>query len=68
MWEVDHIKVLDDGTVIFGFTKIGTYLVNAPEEIFFLASKNLLSASDPEEVSWTMYVAHSQFNTSSKLA
>ena len=27
MWEVDHIKHVGEGGVVFGFTKIGTYAV-----------------------------------------
>ena len=38
------------GSVMFGFTKIGTYAVAAPEEIFFAVSHNLLSAEKPEDV------------------
>jgi hypothetical protein len=35
MWEVDHIKQ-HKGRVMFGFTKIGTYAVAPPEEIYIL--------------------------------
>ena len=52
MWEVDHVKQLQDGTTLFAFTKIGTYAVAAPEEIFVIASKNLLSEEDPTKVVW----------------
>lgn len=33
LWEqVDHVKVMDDNTTaIVGFTKIGTYVQNAPQ-------------------------------------
>ncbi|KAH8098451.1 WSC domain-containing protein [Aureococcus anophagefferens] len=55
MWQVDHVKVLDDGTALFAFTKIGTYAVAAPEEIFVLASRNLLSEDDPTKVTWEMW-------------
>jgi hypothetical protein len=55
MWEVDHLKTLKDGTLIFAFTKIGTYPVAAPEEMFVLASSNLLSEDDPEKVVWDMW-------------
>ena len=54
MWEVDHIKHVD-GKVMFAFTKIGTYAVAAPEEIFFAESPNLLSAESPEDVTWTIF-------------
>ena len=58
MWQVDHVKVLKDGTAVFAFTKIGTYAVAAPEEIFVLASPNLLSEADPLKVTWTMWPDH----------
>ena len=47
---MDHLKTLKDGTLIFAFTKIGTYAVAAPEEMFVLASRNLLNEPDPDEV------------------
>ena len=40
---------------MFGFTKIGTYAVAAPEEIFFAVSHNLLSAEKPEDVAWEVW-------------
>ena len=54
MWEVDHVKQVG-GSVMFGFTKIGTYAVAAPEEIFFAVSHNLLSAEKPEDVAWEVW-------------
>jgi hypothetical protein len=41
-------------TVVFAFTKIGTYAVAPPEEIYFLASHNLLGnwSTRAEEVTW----------------
>lgn len=54
MWEVDHVKQLRNGTVMFAFTKIGTYAVAAPEELFVLVSHNLLSA-EPEAVIWELW-------------
>ena len=50
MWEVDHIKTLKDNTVLFAFTKIGTYAVAPPEEMFVMASANLLTETDPHKV------------------
>ena len=55
MWEVDHIKHTKDGGVVFAFTKIGTYAVAPPEEIYFLKSPNLLTEADPTKVVWSMY-------------
>ena len=59
MWQVDHVKTLQvrDGTTtaLFAFTKIGTYAVAPPEEIFVLASPNLLTEPDPTLVTWTMW-------------
>jgi hypothetical protein len=33
------------GTVLFAFTKIGTYAVAPPEEMYFLVSDNLLTGA-----------------------
>jgi hypothetical protein len=55
MWEVDHLKTMKDNTLIFAFTKIGTYAVAAPEEIFILASKNILTENNPDLVVWDMW-------------
>ena len=55
MWEVDQIKTLKNGTVIFAFTKIATYAVAPAEEIYIMASHNLLTMEDPEEVEWVMW-------------
>ena len=55
MWQVDHIKTLTTGRVMFAFTKIGTYAVAPPEEMFILSSPDLLSASDPTKVTWNMW-------------
>ena len=55
MWTVDHIKVLADGTTAaFAFTKIGRYVQNPPEEVFFMASHNLLSEPDAAAVKWSL--------------
>ena len=35
---------------IYPFTKIGTYAVAPPEEMFILSSPDLLSATDPTKV------------------
>ena len=60
MWTVDHVKVLADGsTAAFAFTKIGRYVQNPPEEVFFMASPNLLSEPDAAAVRWTLLPAAS---------
>jgi hypothetical protein len=46
MWEVDHVKVVN-GSAMFAFTKIATYAVAAPEEIFIAVSRNLLDPGTP---------------------
>eukprot|EP00941_MAST-03F_sp_MAST-3F-sp1_P001473 g1473.t1 len=56
MWTVDQVKVRN-GTVYFAFTKIKTSPINPlvpPEEIFILASSNLLTEKDPEKVKWRL--------------
>ena len=55
MWQVDSIKTLRNGTALFAFTKIGTYAVAPPEEIYILASHNLLSEQAPAKVTWAMW-------------
>ena len=56
MWEVDHLKTMHGGrTLLFAFTKIGTYAVAPPEEMFVLASSNLLTEDDPAKVVWDMW-------------
>ena len=54
MWSVDHVKKRRDGTILFAFTKIGDFIQNPPEEVFVMASTNLLNAADPKDVSWIM--------------
>jgi hypothetical protein len=45
----------DGRTAIVGFTKIGTYVQNAPEELWFLASDNLLAdPADPADIKWRL--------------
>jgi len=55
MWEVDTVKTMSNGTVLFAFTKIGTYAVAPPEEMYIMASHNLLVEEDPEKVEWVMW-------------
>lgn len=53
MWNVDLVKTMTDGkTAIVGFTKIGTYVQNAPQELFFLTSPNLFSEPNASKISW----------------
>eukprot|EP01052_Picozoa_sp_SAG31_P019126 SAG31_NODE_1383_length_8578_cov_3.660573_11_plen_566_part_00 len=55
MWGVDQVKQIDNSSsVIFGFTKIGTYVQNAPQELWFLRSDNLLTERDAAKVEWTL--------------
>eukprot|EP01052_Picozoa_sp_SAG31_P035804 SAG31_NODE_4368_length_3306_cov_15.927346_3_plen_103_part_00 len=55
MWEVDHVKV-ENGSAMFAFTKIGTYDVAPPEEIYVAVSHNLLeSGIDPMNVLWEFW-------------
>ena len=49
MWEVDHIKQ-HKGMAMFAYTKIGTYAVAPPEDMFVLSSPNLLTEQDPSKV------------------
>ena len=57
MWTVDHFKIVNN-TAYFAFTKIGSYVQNPPEEIFVMASSDLLleegMKSDLSNVSWMM--------------
>jgi hypothetical protein len=59
MWTVDQIKRMPGGAVAFAFTKIGKYVQNPPEEIFFMHSPNLLSAANAEDITWELYPAAS---------
>ena len=52
---MDYIKNLGNGAAAFAFTKMGGYLVAAPEEIFVLQSPNLLSERDPNKVTWSVW-------------
>eukprot|EP00941_MAST-03F_sp_MAST-3F-sp1_P001324 g1324.t1 len=53
-WEVDHPIIDEDGAVVFAFTKIGTYAVAPPENIYIVRSKNILTAEidDANGVYW----------------
>ena len=55
MWSVDQVKQIDGtSTVIYGFTKIGTYPQAAPQELFFMASDNLMTEKDASKVTWKL--------------
>jgi hypothetical protein len=55
MWTVDQIKRMPGGAVAFAFTKIGHYVQNPPEEIFFMHSPNLLQATNASDVKWELF-------------
>lgn len=52
-WTVDQLKVRD-GVAFFAFTKIGKYLLGPPEEMWVMASANLLSERDPAKITWRL--------------
>merc|ERR1719498_534803 len=54
MWTVDHIKPFGAHGAIFAFTKIGKYVQNPPEEVFFMHSPNLLSEQNVSKVIWEL--------------
>ena len=55
MWGVDQVKTIDGtDSVAFGFTKIGTYVQNAPQELWFLRSDNLLTEKNASKVTWKL--------------
>eukprot|EP00935_MAST-01C_sp_MAST-1C-sp1_P001426 g1426.t1 len=53
MWTVDK-PIIVNGTVYMAFTKIGTYVQSPPEQVFLLASENLLTEPDPAAVVWKL--------------
>ena len=56
MWCVDQVKVIDHTTTaIYGFTKIGTYVQNAPQELWFMASDNLLTERNASKIRWKLF-------------
>ena len=54
-WGIGKPIVVDDA-VLFGFTKIGRYMLDESEGWFF-RSPNLLRERDPEAVSWELLPA-----------
>jgi hypothetical protein len=53
MWTVDQLKVRE-GVAYFAFTKIGKYLLGPPEEMWLMASANLLSEPDAAKITWRL--------------
>lgn len=53
MWTVDQIKIRD-GVAYFAFTKIGHYILGPPEEMWVMRSTNILNATDPDDIEWTL--------------
>lgn len=51
-WNVDTVKSFGANGVIFAFTKIGTYVLSPPEEVFLLASPNARVAASCAELEW----------------
>jgi hypothetical protein len=51
-WGIDKPKIAD-GSVYFAFTKLGKYFLQEGEGWLF-ASDNLLAATDPQEIRWTL--------------
>ena len=53
-WSVDQFKRRPDGdaTAFLGFTKIGTYLYEPPEEAWFFASSNLATERNVSAIAW----------------
>ena len=53
MWTVDQVKIRG-GAAYFAFTKIEHYLLRPPEEMWILASDNILHEEDPTKVGWSL--------------
>ncbi|XP_065833613.1 uncharacterized protein [Oscarella lobularis] len=53
MWTVDQSKV-HEGILYFSFTKIGIYPQNAPEEVWFMRSENIMTEEDPMKIKWDL--------------
>ncbi|XP_062503358.1 uncharacterized protein LOC134180262 isoform X2 [Corticium candelabrum] len=54
MWSVDQSKLANDSTLYYSFTKIGVYPQDAPEEVWFLSSANIMTEQDPSKIEWTL--------------
>lgn len=57
LWAVDQAKtrppgVGDDGRVFWGFTKVGQYMLNPPEEAFLISSPNARTERNASRVVW----------------
>eukprot|EP01051_Picozoa_sp_SAG22_P001586 SAG22_NODE_63_length_23302_cov_17.506551_18_plen_813_part_00 len=53
MWTVDQAKEVND-SLLFGFTKIGRYMLDPPLEGFIMHSPNILTECDPGRIVWEM--------------
>ena len=53
MWTVDQLKVRD-GVAYFAFTKIGKYMLGPPEEMWIMASPNILTEPNASLIEWTL--------------
>ena len=53
MWTVDQTKIRN-GVAYFAFTKIGHYLLAPPEELWVLASRNILTERNASKVRWEL--------------
>lgn len=54
MWTIDKPTVSPKGVVSVAFTKIGSYLIDPPEEVFLLRSHDIGTVADPAEATWTL--------------
>eukprot|EP00117_Sycon_ciliatum_P016700 scpid101160/ scgid0848/ len=54
MWSVDQAKLDAHDTLYYSFTKIGVYPQNPPEEVWFLASENIMTERDVSKVTWKL--------------
>lgn len=57
LWAVDQAKTRppgdgDDGRIFWGFTKVGQYELNPPEEVFLISSPNARSERNASKVIW----------------
>lgn len=53
MWCVDQVKTVGD-SIVYGFTKIGNPIQNAPQELWFMSSDNLLTEKNASKISWKL--------------
>lgn len=53
MWCVDQVKIRG-GRTYHAFTKIGTYVQSAPQEVWILSSPNLLQDPPLADITWDL--------------